>query len=76
MATGNKDLFGNEVLTPSEVRKRNLDKKTERIKQRFKQLHVVPIKEGGQRLRYDDVLEILADEFCLSTITIERKLKA
>lgn len=63
------DLFGNPVHSWVQVRDKNTKRKHIAIRQRFDELY------KQKRIRIDDVVEILVDEFFLSKITIERILR-
>lgn len=52
-----------------DTRQKNYRARTQRIRDRFNQLH------EGQRIRYDDVMHILSIEFCLAQRTIMSALK-
>lgn len=58
----------NQAQNPHERRKAMTQKRNQKIRQRFTRLY------EKDRLRMDDVVLRLCDEFCLSPITIERIL--
>lgn len=57
------------IYKAAATRRRNTDAQLLRIRARFNQLY------NQQRLRIDDVIKIIAEEFCLSVATVEKKLK-
>jgi FixJ family two-component response regulator len=54
--------------TPQHVRRANTLARNERMRQRMAELH------DRQRIRMDDVIQRIADEFNLSPVTVERIL--
>ncbi|GAB5524879.1 MAG: hypothetical protein Roseis2KO_27510 [Roseivirga sp.] len=50
------------------VRKRNTQKRYEKVRERCNELY------NEQRIRWDDVIETLSEEFGISPATIERKI--
>jgi hypothetical protein len=70
----NKNLFGEVVAISrsgkiAETRKKNSSARNERIRLRFNELF------NDRRIRYDDVMNTLALEFCLAQSTIMKMLK-
>lgn len=57
------------IYKAAATRRRNTDAQNMRIRARFNQLY------NQQRLRIDDVIKTIAEEFCLSVATVEKKLK-
>jgi hypothetical protein len=51
------------------IKKKNFAARNERIRSRFNELH------NDRRIRYDDVMNTLALEFCLAQSTILKALK-
>ena len=50
------------------IRKRNTQKRYEKVRERCNELY------NEKRIRWDDVIETLSDEFGISPATIERKI--
>lgn len=62
-------MSNEKAKTRVKTRRELLDLRDQRICERFNELF------AKKRIRYDDVMEILEDEFYLTTLTISRILK-
>jgi hypothetical protein len=58
------------VAKVTAIKKKNFSARNKRIQIRFNELH------NDKRIRYDDVMETLALEFCLAKSTILKALKS
>ncbi|GEM_PF-3844033 len=62
------DMKVKQVRQSDIVRKRNTQKRYEKVRERCNELY------NEQRIRWDDVIETLSEEFGISPATIERKI--